>query len=553
MKEHETFQVAFYLRGVCLAARLLWGCSGQVSSEGDDVGPAGSEGGGGTPSGPAPTEPRASPQMRRLSRHEINQTLNDLLGTEVGSPADAFPADPRKANFENNASALGFPPVLAEQMWSLARQLSQQRAATLAGCADASANCGRSFIESFGKRAWRRPLEAAEVDRLMKVFDMGSGESFARGIEMAAQTIMLSLPFIYRVEVGTSPAPQDPEHRRRLSSWEMASRLSYTLWNTMPDEELFEAAEQDRLGTEADMQAQVERMLTTPRGHGTISEFHRQWLNLSSLGAVNKDPERFPKWSDVIARGLAEELSRFLDEVAFEGNYKDLFTSQALHLNETLAKFYGLDLSLGKDIERVQVTDPRRAGGLLTHAGLFSLLSGFDQTSPTVRGHFVREQLLCDAVASPPPTVDNTPPSLDKATTGRARYQAYLDAPACGDCHRLMDPIGFGLEAYDASGVHRTEEGGQSIDDSGEVVGHAIGRFSGAAELAQGLAASDTTRACLATQWLRFALGRLEVEADEPLIEALSEALANGSGYLGMIRAFTRSDAFLYLHKGDAP
>jgi hypothetical protein len=490
--------------------------------------------------------------MRRLTRLQYDNTVRDLLG-ETGKPADAFPSEESVHHFQNNSAALSFPPALAEYGLAAAERMAARVSAGLAQslpCSAASPNpaCAQSFIQTFGARAWRRPLAADEVTRIMGTFNVGAGESFARGIELATTTMLVSVPFFYRVERGTMPV-QGRADLFRLDPWEVASRLSYTLWNTIPDAPLFAAAQASQLATPEAVRAQAERMLADPKARDVLRDFHSQWLALGGIADINKDPMLFPRFDTALRDLFREEILLFLDDVAWgmPGTFPAIFTSPTTFANRQLATFYGLGAAAtGTQFQKVNVNPAQRAG-LLTKAGILAMLAGFDQSSPTLRGELVREQLLCQIMPEPPPTVANTPSPPSAAQTTRERSIARLTDVSCSPCHRLMDPIGFGFERYDAAGLIRDTESGKAVDDSGEVHDSPIGAFKGVADLSQKLAADAQTRACFVRQWFRYAFGRIERASDNTSLAAMEGAFSGGGGrYRDLLLATTASEAFLY-------
>lgn len=521
------------------------------ASEGGGTGGSGDDGSGGDSEGSG--EAAASPVvMRRLTRTEYNNTVRDLVGDD-SAPGSIFPPEETVHGFDNNAEALTFPPVLADQALNVATRLAKDvapRAEEFAPCASTAPDtaCAETFIRAFGARAWRRPLTDDEVAGLLPVYEAGSSDGFERGVELTVQSILISAPFFYRVEVGDGTPVAGKPGLVHPTSWEMASRLSYFLWGTMPDDALFDAAERGELGTPEEVLAQAERMLDDPRVHEAVANFHGQWLLVGGIGALDKDPEVFSTWETTTAELLLQETSTFLDHVAFEGGITDLFTAGYSFRNDALAAYYGAE-PVGSDaFELVTSLAPERRGGILTQAGVLAQHAAFDQSSPTLRGMFVRERLLCGVLPPPPPDVDNTPAAPGPMQTTRERYEQHANDPSCVGCHRLMDPIGFGLEGYDGAGLFREEEAGMPVDARGEVIDSDVGPFEGGVELGQKLAQSEDVRACIARQWFRFAYGRDEdVDQDGPMLEQIAQVIAESNAYRELLLGLTQTDAFLYL------
>ncbi|MCG5053584.1 MAG: DUF1592 domain-containing protein [Myxococcales bacterium] len=478
--------------------------------------------------------------MRRLTREEYDYTVSDLLGTKL-TPARAFPREETVKGFDNNASQLSFPGQLAEQALSAAASLAQvalSKAGSIEPCAssETSEACGKKFIETFGRRAWRRPLTGPEVDRLMGVFALG--DTFTEGLDLALQSLLISAPFLYRIE---TPA----ERPRPASSWDMASRLSYLLWKSMPDGELMDVAAADGLQSKASILAQAERMLKDPKAERTFAAFNAQLMELPRINTAAKDPKVFPKWDNDYPRLLRDSAEAFMAHVVKEGTFADLFTADFVFTNDQLSAYYGVDKPGTSEMTKVSLNDPKRSAGLLTQGGVIASHSGFTGTSPTFMGRWVRERLLCGTLPPPPPEVNVMIGPAPPNQTTREHHAAHNDNPDCVPCHRLMDPIGYAFEEYDAIGVHRTTENGKPVDPSGEAVDSDVGTFVGATQLGEKLAASTSAQSCLATQWFRYAQGRLEEASDKAALEGLLAAVRDTGTYKNLLLKTVQSAPFL--------
>jgi hypothetical protein len=531
-----------------LAALVAAGCMGKV---GDGVGQ------NGDPICLAP-DPGPSP-IRRMTRVEYNNTIRDLLGDET-RPADTFAPEEEALGFNNNAYALGVTQLLAEQYMVASEEISERATGDMAALlpCDPAGNedaCAAEFIAWFGQRAFRRPLAADEQGAFVALYTWGRTEyDFATGIQLVIQKALQSPHFLYRVEFGGTPLAED-ERVAPLTSWEMASRLSFFLWGSMPDDELFAAAEADALSTPEEIEAQARRMLDDPRAHATVAEFHAQWLQLGRVATLEKDPAIFPTWEPALGPLFLQETHAFLDDVFWSGDLDALFTSSHSYMNGQLAAYYGVTGPAGADFERVEL-DPTQRAGFLTHASILAANAKHNQTSPVHRGKFVREQLLCQMLPPPPDDIEIVPPDLDPDLTTRERFREHSENAYCAGCHRLMDPIGFGFEKYDGAGLWRNEENGMPIDDTGEIVASEDldGEFAGVTDLGQKLAGSDEVRGCVTRQWFRFAYGRGETTRDLCTIASLGAAFEE-SGYSmkELLVALTGTDAFRYRTVGGAP
>jgi hypothetical protein len=509
--------------------------------------------------GPAP--------IRRLTRVEYNNTVYQLLG-DTNNVADQFPADEEAGGFDNQAAVLVVSPLLAEHYMSAAEQLATTHTPALmmqmpncqGGNIDdvaCEADAG-SFIRSFGKRSYRRPLTDDEVLEHLAVFREGTmlgddGYSPSTGVEMVVQMMLQSPHFLYRVEFGM--AEPEADDVVPLTSYEIASRLSYLLWNTMPDTALFEAADADQLRTPEQIEYQARRMLETPRAREAVKNFHRQWLHLDDIEprilASGKNLDIYPDYYDGLPMLWRRETEAFIDYAVFEqdANVTELFTAPYTMMNSELADFYGMTGPEGIEFARVDL-DPSRYAGFLTHAGLLALLAKPDRSSPIHRGKFVREFLLCQP-PPPPPDIVPEPPSVDETKTTREQFSQHSEDALCEGCHRLMDPIGFGFEHFDGIGRYREVEwAGLEIDARGELNNTDVdGPYNGVVELAERLASSDQVKACVVTQWFRFAYGRSETEADECSMQDVQAAFAAADYDIKeLIVTLTLTDAFRYRH-----
>jgi hypothetical protein len=502
--------------------------------------------------------PVAGPSpIRRMTRFEYDQTVRDLLGDDT-NPAHGFGAEEEAFGFNNNAAALITTQALAEQYMLAAEDVSLRATEPLSknvACDPAGMGeeaCAREFIESFGKRAFRRPLTDAERSMLFSQYQFGRAqEDFRLGIRMVIETALQSPAFLYRVEFGI------PEEASAgvmpLTSWEMASRLSYFLWGTMPDDELFLAAEADRLRTPAEVEAQARRMLDHPNARALVAEFHRQWLDYERIANITKDAGLFPDWSPAIGDLMAEETGAFIENAIFDdsGTLSTLLGAPYSFMNEDLATFYGISGVEGSELQRVEL-DPAQRAGLLTNATLLVLNSHTNQTSPVLRGKMIREQFLCDTIAPPPPNANTEAPEITPGSTGKDRFLQHTADPTCNTCHQLMDPIGFGFENYDTVARFRTEEAGKPIDATGELMATDVnGPFDGVVALAQRLSASDEVSACYATQWFRYGYGRKETEGDSCTARELEARFKEAGGNIKeLLVALTQTDAFLLRQAG---
>ena len=534
-----------------LAAALLAGCTGSIGGDGERA----------INDTVAKSLCVVDTPIRRLTRFEYNRTVRDLLG-DTSNPADVLPPEEEVAGFNNQAAALTSSDLLIEQYMKVAEDVSARAVGNMGALIqdcdpdlDGNDACASSFIEDFGKRAFRRPLSQPEIDRFKSVFDWAIADAdlgrFEDGIDVVLQAMLQSPSFLYRPELGNgTPIEGDVVP---FTSWEMATKLSYMLWNTMPDDALFAAAEADELQTKEQIAAQATRMLEDEKARDLVRNFHTQWLQLTHLDSVTKDTGVYPAYQSSL-RGLwKEEIQTFVEQVILEGDgsLETLLTADYSFMNEELASFYGddvLDSVAGTEFQQVQV-DPERRAGLLTSAGLMATHANINQSSPVFRGKFVREQLMCNTLPLPPNDLVIEPPQLDPTKTTKEQFEEIGANPACAGCHTLMNPIGFIFEHYDGIGQWRDQQNGKSIDATGEVVqtDDIDGDYDGAIELASALAGSTQVRECVSSQWFRFAYNRTVTAEDSCSVEQLNDVFrASGFSIKALLVALTQTNAFLY-------
>jgi hypothetical protein len=500
-------------------------------------------------------KPGLSP-LRRLTRAEYDRTVQDLLGDDRHL-AKAFPQDEIEHGFDNSAELRSVSDVLSEGYVSAAEQLSAAAVAkldTVLGCDPAKLGepvCLDKLLDGFGKRAWRRPLSSAERDHLKKVFSDERTTGFAEGAQAVVEVMLLSPQFLYRVESGVPVAGADYQ---RLSPYEMASRLSYTLWGTMPDQALFAAADAGKLGTRAEIAAQARRLIDDPRATEMVTGFAGQWLQLDKLADADKDVTVYKTYKPELLGLFQQETEAFVQNVwKADAKLSTLLTANYTFVNGPLAQFYGISGVTGPDFQKVPAEAGRRAG-LLTQASLLAANAAPDQSSPVHRGVFVREQLFCNELPPPPPEVNANPPMLDPKQTTAERFAAHRADPSCASCHNLIDPIGLGFENFDGIGLWRTMEGAKPVDARGNILGTDVaGPFNGALELASKLASSKDVSSCMVTHWFRFGNGRDVASDDACTMETLSGSFARSGGSLReLLLAMVQTDAFMF-RKGVAP
>ncbi len=369
------------------------------------------------------------------------------------------------------------------------------------------AECAREILQPLVRRAFRRPVSAEEVERLVRLVELAerNGDSFERGIQLALQAVLVSPHFLFRVE--QDPGPDDADGIRLLSEHELAVRLSYFLWSSMPDEELFRHAEAGTLRRNLD--AQVRRMLADPRSAALVRNFGGQWLQIRNLRSVAPDRKKFPMWTEQLRDDMERETLLFFEAVMRDDRpIFEFIDARFTFLNERLARHYGIDGVQGEEFRRVELSDPRR-GGVLTQASILTITSNPERTSPVKRGKWVLEQILGTPPPPPPANVEELAEDEASQLSGslRQRMEQHRSKPICASCHARMDPLGFAFENFDAVGRWRDKDGPFPIDPSGELPD---GRtFAGPAELKRILLAEhEKFRRTFCESMLTYALGR---------------------------------------------
>lgn len=495
---------------------------------------------------------------RRLTRTDYDNTVRDLLGDD-SAPATtsptAFPGEELSHNFDNNPQMLSVSAPLVQSYFDAAEALSTkavQNITTLVGsCASTGGpTCAEQFIRSFGARAFRRPIVDDDVTRFMGPYTVGAKTDFKTGIRLVVSSMLQSAPFLYRLELGGVPAGAYV----RPTSYEMASRLSYFLWKSMPDDALFKAAQNNLLQTPEQIRSAAVRMANASEARVMVTDFHDQWLNLRLVSGVDKSSADFPMFTDAVAADMHQEATQLVDDILFQGSgdVSGLFSASYTFVNGNLAKFYGFGASAGSQFTKTTPTEGGRAG-VLTAGGVMSVLAKTNRTSPVLRGKFVREQILCEEIPPPPPNVPALP-EISASLTVKQRLGEH-EIAGCAACHVIMDPVGWAFENYDGVGRFRTADNGQPIDTSGEVKqgsdgatdAKIVGPFAGPTELGAKLALSDEVKRCVVTQWFRYAAARAETDTDTCALERLDAQFAQ-SGHVvkGLLVDLTQTDAFLY-------
>jgi len=411
----------------------------------------------------------------------------------------------------------------------------------------------QQVITRFATRAYRRPVQPAEVQRLLALYDMAeqSGEPFEKGIQLALTAVLVSPHFLFKVELDR-PA-QRPDGSYLISEFELATRLSYFLWSSMPDDELFGLAEQGRLRKE--LEAQVKRMLLDPKSSALVENFAGQWLQLRSLKTIQPDPDLFPEFDEALRSAMIRETELFFQEIVKEDrSVLEFLDADYTFVNERLARHYGLRGVRGSQFRKVALSGEQR-GGLLTQASILTVTSNPTRTSPVKRGKWILENILNTPPPPPPPDAGELSEDKEVVLKGslRQRMEQHRSNPTCASCHQRMDPIGFAFENYDAIGTWRTRDGNFEIDPSGVLPSGE--RFANPKELKRILLARDDLfRKCLADRLLTYALGRGLESYDKCAVDDIASAVAKDGNRFGrLVLEIARSEPFQWRRGPQTP
>jgi len=511
------------------------------------TGPGGTTTGGG-PNGVFPASNLASASVaRRLSRSELDATVRDLLG-DATNPASKVLQEDEYTPFDNDYSRQQASAALIDSLEAAADDIAaraisaanRSRIVTCTPSGPGDAACFRQVIETTGRRLFRRPLSEEEVTAYLTLQSFatdttpGVQHDFYTAVGLMLRSMLQDPEFLYRIEVGTPTADPGVLH---LNGYEIATRLSFLLVGSSPDDKLLDQAKADALADPAQRRAEATRLLGDPRARDQIHRFHAMWLGYRAI----------PQTPELIA-AFNLETTKLIDRVVFDqpASYLTLFSSPDTYLNDTLATQYGLPKPAGGE-----GWVPYGAGGragILSHGSVLASFSKFSDTSPTQRGILVQTRLLCNVVRPPPANVnvDQPPPSTNGSMCKLDRYAAHRASASCGACHNNLDPIGLGLENYDIGGKFRTHDDADAtcmIPGQGELPGY--GSFSGPGELGKKLLESGKLEQCFVDHLMRYAVGRSLRPEEDGVVDSLSTSFkASDYSLTDLIVGYVASDRF---------
>lgn len=524
--------IAAFLSCVCACTGLLGG---------KDSASGGESARGFSPQGPA--------SARLLTRFEYANAVVALKLTKDPSPvAVLLPEESIQHGFDNQAPIHKATARHIDSYQRAAETITADAsfdptafALTQGGCAASTLDtaCVQRFVENFLKRAFRRPSTPAEQSRYMALFNLARTEKDANeGISRVVQGVLQSPSFLYRLE------------RRPLDGYAIASRLSFFLWGTGPDDALLNAAEQGLLSSVSAITEQAKRMVADPRTALMARHFFSQWLEVDRLNGITKVDS-----VDNLGLDWRESLLRFTDaSLKSEKGFEALWTSPSLYLNGSLRTLYGVPQGQNADWAIYQAPSTERAG-LLSQPALMGLFSHADQSSPILRGVFVRSRVLCESLPPPPANMQFAPPKLEGNMSTRQRFAKLTEPATCAGCHSYINPVGFGFERYDHLGRLRATETVmgqvQPIDDRGELIsfngGPSVSAFSGVTGgegLSSKLAMLEATRSCFSLQWFRYGMGRSETVNDTETLGRMTSELTTTQDIKALLVSLATSEAF---------
>lgn len=502
--------------------------------------------------------------LPRLTAVQYRNTLVELFGS--AAPSGPLEDDTKPYLFYNIGASSTTLSELGVQLYEESADAISRyafadpaRRAAFVGCAPAAPGdaCVESFLRRFGRRVVRRPLTELEVTRWLNISKTLADPDAWEGMRLAVAGLLQSPHFLYRVDLGT---PDDGSASRRpLTGYEMASRLSFLLWNQGPNDDLLDAAARGELDTAEGVAAAAEQLLDDPRAHRAIRTFFAQYLDLGRLEGIERNPATYPLFAPGITDAMRKEVELIVEDLVFEhqADARSMFSTRTTFVNSDLAALYGVDAPGATKTEFVKVELPADGprAGILTSGAFLTMNAHESYTSPTARGKYVRERVLCLDVPAPPPGVDT---SLDPIPMGeppktvRERMELHRTNPSCASCHSFIDPPGFLFEHFDSSGAYRElQEGTLPIDSSGSLDGKPM---SNARDLATVLETDERVGRCMVKQLYRHAQGRLETKGEALALDTLSDRFVNASfDFRSLLIELVTHDAFRFVGTKETP
>lgn len=492
--------------------------------------------------------------IRRLRRTELEHSVRNLLPS-LSQAFDVISDIPKDNHVELAFAVPGTVSEIEVKRFSdlaeaaLASTGAESPAATYS-CSGTESECAKQFIRELSERAFRRPPHDEEIGDLVALYSKLRADSEApfthvEALDTVTEALLQSPGFLYRWELGPQ-APATSGELIKYGSYEMASRLSYFLWNSPPDAELLSLAAQDQLKTEAEIEAQTRRLLSDAKFDRALEDFVVQWLEISDLQTIVKDEGVYPNFNPELAKDMYDEAGSFLRAV-YRGDaptFDELLTATTTQITPELAGYYGV--SLGEDgFADLSATERR---GILMQGAVLSAKGNSYRTSPVRRGKFILNRLLCSEVPPPPPDAVVDLPPADPNLTLREQLAAHASSPSCNNCHATMDPLGLAFEHFDGAGAYREQEGNFPVDASGELtLAGEEWAFENARELVDLLVAEPMAHECFALQWLRYGLDRFEQKVEAGAATKIIDEYKNAHlNITELIVAITKSKPFTH-------
>jgi hypothetical protein len=551
---------------------VLGGCVGSVGSgdqgspndpknpPGNPGVPGGGGSTGGNPAGPPPAAEPGDPGpqvFRRLTRLEYNNTVRDLLG-DSSAQGNTFPPDTESShsgftrgglvgNADANRIFEASEKVATE---AVAKRLGDLLPCKTAPAAEADQNkCAADFIERFGRRAFRRPLAQDESTAFLALYNNQRTEvknDFPGAVRVLLTAFLMSPNFLYRWETVPQGVVKEGNFLK-FSSNEMASRLSYLFWTSMPDDQLFAAADANELSTPGQIEAQVRRLLKDPKAKDALGDFAHQWLELTDLREARKSPA-FTNYNPAVAEAMLAETREFISNHIVNGDAKlpGLFTAKSSFIDAGLAKVYGVAGVTSTALIETPLNPAQRAG-ILTQGAFNAAHAKADETHPIGRGKTLADRVLCKNLPPPPDDIPEPKPASSGLTT-RERFEEHGQNACAKSCHEIIDPLGFAFENYDAVGGWRVQDAGKPVNAASKLTIDGMERtFNNAVELTAMLASSKEVGDCMTRMFVRYALRRKETTGDEATIAQIQDSFQKSNyDVRELLVTLTKSKAFTH-------
>lgn len=470
-------------------------------------------------------------QLNLLTRYHYENAVRDLTGIDASNLTTNFPVEARVLGFSNNASknyvSARHLDEYLKAAETIAKRAVSERQSALLPCQAGQQDCARQFVETFGLKAFRRPLSNDERQAYTSIFNAEG--NFSAGMEAVIEAMLVSPNFLYISELGTRNSDGDFE----LTPYEVASQLSFIYQGTIPDQQLLNAAASNQLRTPEQLEAQARRLLQTDQARTHLGHFVEQWLESDPASMGSKDPNLFPRFNNDVREAMHRELRTFFNHVVFDstGRFEELLTADYVFVNQALASYYGINGVSGNQMRLVSDTTGSR-GGLLAMGAVMASHGHANESAPIPRGNFVRRRMLCQELPPPPEELDTSAPEPDPNFTTRERFESRTSSADCQTCHLYINGPGFGFEAFDGAGGFRTTDNGKPVNTYGVIYGleslldSSSAAFDGVREMQQVIAQTDSVKSCMTRQFYRFSRGYIETASDMNTLDNLTQLFA---------------------------